>query len=307
MMELGRGIARNVRALATAPKQQQNGSVSLEVNGRRVRLDMPPEKCPWPIRDGDDIIVAGDVQADTLVGFAYKDVTQSYVSSLSYGGDAVQAWITLILGVGVFWFGWNAHSDVSLFLWGQRVIFLSLALLFASFTLIYFNLIVDKLRATFLVVSTSFETVKGIARNIEHVAGEQQTAGHAARMDLDGRRVQLVMSREIKISDGDEVVVVGEQAGDVLAGIAYRNVTRSVLGRTWSSVGSMIFVPLCVMMTAAIFAGLWSNDTGEAMDIWIALRRLLALGLFIGVMLFAFDRFFRWKLYWEASRRVNLA
>ena len=126
-------------------------------------------------------------------------------------------------------------------------------------------------------------------------------------MEVDGRRVQLVMPREIKISDGDEVVVVGEQAGDVLAGIAYRNVTRSVLGRTWSSVGSMIFVPLCIVMIVAIFAVLWANDSGEAIDIWTALRRLLALGLLVGVMLFAFDRFFRWKLYWEASRRVNLA
>src|SRR5215471_4103834 len=119
MMELVRGIARNVRALATAPKEQQTGGVSLEVNGRQVRLDMPPEACPWPIRDGDDVIVAGDVQADTLVGFAYKDITQAYVSSLSYRGDAVQAWITLIIGVGVFWVGWNAHSDISLFLWAQ--------------------------------------------------------------------------------------------------------------------------------------------------------------------------------------------
>src|SRR5215471_18220944 len=29
-------------------------------------------------------------------------------------------------------------------------------------------------------------------------------------MELDGRRLQLAMSREIKISDGDEVVVTGE-------------------------------------------------------------------------------------------------
>jgi hypothetical protein len=44
--------------------------------------------------------------------------------------------------------------------------------LFGSFRLVYLNLIVDKLRATFLVVSASFETVKGIARNVEDFAGE---------------------------------------------------------------------------------------------------------------------------------------
>jgi hypothetical protein len=79
-----------VCAFAPTPKQQKKGGVSLEVNCRTVRLDMPAEECPWPIGNGDDII-AGDVQADTLVGYAYKDVTQGYVSSVSYGADAVQA------------------------------------------------------------------------------------------------------------------------------------------------------------------------------------------------------------------------
>lgn len=307
MMELVRGIARNVHALATASTQQPGGGVGLEVNGRTIRLDMPAQECPWPIRDGDDIIVAGDMQAGTLVGFAYKDVTQAYVSSLSYGGDAVQAWLTLILGLGVFWYGWNAHSEIWVLLWGQRLIFLSMALLFASFTLVYLNLIVEKRRATFLVVSASFETVKGIARNVEHLAGEQEAAGRAVRMELGGRRVQLLMSHKINIRDGDEVVVTGEPAGDVLVGIAYRNVTRSVLGRAWSSASSMIFVPLCIVLIVAIFAGLWWNDNGEGIDIWTAIRRLLALGFLVATMLLALDRFFRWKLHWEACRRVKLA
>jgi hypothetical protein len=307
MMELVRGIARNVHALATTSTQQPSGGVGLEVNGRTVRLDMPAQECPWPIRDGDDIIVAGDMQAGTLVGFAYKDVTQAYVSSLSYGGDAVQAWLTLILGLGVFWFGWNAHSEVSVLLWGQRLVVLSLALLFASFTLVYLNLIVEKRRATFLVVSASFETVKGIARNVEHVTGEREAPGRAVRIGLDGRRVHLAMSREINIRDGDEIVVTGEQAGDVLVGIAYRNVTRSVLGRAWSSASGMIFVPLCVMLIIAVFAGLWWNGNGDDVDIWTAIRRLLALGFLVGTMLLALDRFFRWKLHWEACRRVKLA
>lgn len=91
MTELVRGIARNVRGFARPPQQQGDGPVVLEVNGRTVRLDMPAAQCPWPIRDGDDVIVAGDVRADALVGYAYKDVTQGYLSSASYRADAVQA------------------------------------------------------------------------------------------------------------------------------------------------------------------------------------------------------------------------
>ena len=307
MIELVRGIARNVHALATTSEQQPKGGVSLEVNGRIVRLDMPVQECPWPIRDGDDIIVAGDAQADTLVGYAYKDVTQAYVSSLSSGSDAVQAWVTLVFALGGFWVGWDATSEVSVLLWGQRLLFLSMALLFVSFTLVLLNLIVEKRRATFLVISASFETVKGIARNVERLAGEQETAGHAVQMELDGRRVHLVMSQRINIRDGDEVVVTGEQAGDALVGIAYRNVTRSVLGRAWSSIGSVMFVPMCLALVVFIFATLWWNDAGEGVDIFTAIRRLLALGGLVVTMLLAVDRFFQWKLYREAWRRIKLA
>lgn len=307
MIELVRGIARNVHALATTSRHQPSGGVSLEVNGRIVRLDMPVQECPWPIRDGDDIIVAGDVQADTLVGYAYKDVTQAYVSSLSYGSDAVQAWLTLIFTLGGFWVGWNASSEVSLLLWGQRLVFLSMALLFASFTLVLLNLIVEKRRAAFLVVSASFETVKGIARNVERLAGEQEVAGRAVQMELDGRRVHLVMSHRITVRDGDEIVVTGEQAGDALVGIAYRNVTRSVLGRAWSSIGSVMFVPMCLALIVFAFATLWWNDAGDGVDIWTALRRVLALGALVATILLAVDRFFQWKLYREAWRRVRLA
>jgi hypothetical protein len=47
--------------------------------------------------------------------FAYKDVTQAYVSSLSYGADAVQGDLTLILSVGIFWFSWSAIAKCRCF------------------------------------------------------------------------------------------------------------------------------------------------------------------------------------------------
>jgi hypothetical protein len=55
------------------------------------------------------------------------------------------------------------------------------------------------------------------------------------------------------------------------------------------------------------FATLWWNDAGEGVDIWTALRRVLALGALVATMLLAVDRFFQWKLYREAWRRVKLA
>jgi hypothetical protein len=298
-MELVRGIAQNVRNLAPATEQEKPGFVSLELNGRVVRLDMPPEACPWPVHDGDDIIVAGDLQAETLVGYAYKDVTQAYVSRASCRSEAVYGWLTLLMAVASLWYAWQADSDIALCFWTQRIIFLVMALLFALGTLAYIIAMAEKFRAAFLVVSTSLETVKGVARHVEHTP-----QGAGTRIELDGRRIDLLMARAAAIREGDEVVVAGEPAGEVLSALIYRNITRSALGRAWSRAG-MILTPVLLILIAAGLTGLWSN--GEDLDIAIALRRLLALGIAMGLVLFALDRFFRWRLYSEAYRRVKQA
>src|SRR5215469_1511083 len=296
-MELVRGIAQNVRSLAPATEQDKPGFVSLEVNGRVVRLDMPPQECPWPVRNGDDIIVAGDLQAETLVGYAYKDVTQGYVSRSSCRTEAVYGWLTLLIGAASLWYAWRADSDIPLFFWTQRIVFLVITLTFALFTLAYIIAMAEKFRAAFMVVSASLETVKGIARHVEH-------AGAGTRIELDGRRVDLIMARAAAIREGDEVVVAGEPAGEVLSALIYRNITRAALGRAWSRAG-MILTPLLLVLIAAGLTGLWSG--GEDLDIAIALRRLLALGITMGLVLFALDRFFQWRLYLEAYRRVKQA
>jgi hypothetical protein len=48
----------------------------------------------------------------------------------------------------------------------------------------------------------------------------------------------------------------------------------------------MTFVPLRSVMIGAIVASLWSSGNAGAVDVWIAIRRPLALGLFIGTMPF---------------------
>src|SRR5262249_54788566 len=118
-------------------------------------------------------------------------------------------------------------------------------------------------------------------------------------------RVELIMPRKIAIEEGDEIVVAGEQAGDILAGMVYRNVTRSVLGRAWSK-ASIILAPLMVVVIAIMLGGLWSSG-GMELDLAIAVRRALALGIMMGAMFFALDRFFRWRLYMDAYRRVMRA
>jgi len=279
------------------------GPVNLEVAGRAVRLEMGAQECPWPVRDGDDIIVAGERQADALVGYAYKDVTQGYVSRASCRADAIQGSLTLLFATGALWLGSIAHSDTPFFLWTQRILLFGLALVFVLFTVVYIISIAEKLQAAFLVLRASLETVRGIARNVQHLPRGERSAARMARIELDGRVVEFVMPRAIAIREGDEIVVTGEQAGDVLAGMAYRNITQSVLGRAWSIAG-IVVGPLLIVVSVAMLGGLWSSGGGD-LDIWVAIRRALALGIMMGMMFFALDRYFQWRLYLEAYRRVK--
>jgi hypothetical protein len=105
------------------------------------------------------------------------------------------------------------------------------------------------------------------------------------------------------IGDDDEVVVTGHRTGDVLAGMGYRNVTRGVAGRSWTVVSLIWTVLWMGALLASLVAGLWFE--GEDTAIFIAIRRALALAFMMAILVFALDRFFRWRLDLEAWRRVR--
>jgi hypothetical protein len=250
------------------------------------------------VQDGDDLIVAGHLEAGTIVGYAYRNISQGYSCRASCRDDAFQGWLTLIFFVGAGWYASEANSDIPLFLWLQRVVFFALAALFAVFTAVYLIVIVEKFLAAFRVNRAALERLRGIVSNV-HLS----TDGCTAYFDVDARRVELVMPRRIAIAVADEVVIAGQRAGDILAGLGYRNVTQGAVGRRWPVVGLASTLLLIGVMPPLLVIGLWIGDDDAA--IFTVIRRALAVAFMMAILVFALDRFFRWRLDLEAWRRVR--
>src|SRR5215470_17367424 len=152
-MELIRSIAQNVQ---TAPVMADSDDaahvVAFELDGRSIRLDIGPDQPPCPIKDGDDVIVAGEGQGEAIVGYAYKDLTQGCLGRRSMRPDAVHAALSIIIASMSLWYACSANSDVALFLWTQRIVCFVLAGVLALFAVVNLMCIFEKFQAAFLVV-----------------------------------------------------------------------------------------------------------------------------------------------------------
>jgi hypothetical protein len=246
----------------------------------------------------NELIVAGRQDAGAVVSYCYRNITQGYGCRASCRNDGFQGVLTLLFFVGGTWAAFDAQSEIPLFLWTQRVLYLGLALLFAVFTIVHIISIVEKFLAGFRVNRAAIETVRGTAHNVRRSKGNC-----IAYFDVDACHIELAMPRKIVIANGDEVVVAGQRAGHILAGMDYRNVTRGVIGRSWIVSGFLSRLLLIGVMLAAVTVGLWFGSDDAA--IFIALRRALALAFTMGILVLALDRFFRWRVDLEAWRRVR--
>jgi hypothetical protein len=306
-MELVKGIARNVLAPSAAAGQggAEAPFVGFEIDDRTIRLDMAREQSPWPLTDGDEVIVAGQQQGGTLVGYAYKDVAQGYLGRQSSRPDLGQAALTIILAGVSLWYGATADNEIALFLWTRRIVAFALAATLVACAMAYIFNVIQKFHAAFLVRRASIATVRGVASRME-TAADAESGDRIIRMELDGRPVQLVARRDLPIRDGDEVTVAGEVAGDALSVIAYRNLTRSTLGSAWSLL-AMIPPILLIGLTLVVLALWWIDGDSEGLDIGTGVRWGMTVLFGLGSMVVALDCFFRWRLYREATHRVKRA
>src|SRR5262245_5740580 len=299
-MELIRSIARNVQAapVMAAGADAHEHIVAFELDGRSIRLDIGPDQPPCPIRDGDDVIVAGEEQGNAIIGYAYKDLTQGYLGRRSTRRDLAQAGLIIVLASMFLWYAASADSELPVFLWTQRIVFLALGGLLAFLAAANLISIFQKFQAAFLVVRASIDTARGVARQVTADDG-------VVRLELDGRRVQLAAPNDA-VREGDEMVVAGEIAGDVLCVVAYRNLTRAIFGSTWS-LWELVFPILLVGLAAAILGLWWLDGSAEGLDITTVTRWILTVIIALGTMVLAVDRLFRWRLYLDAYRRVKHA
>src|SRR5262245_7276043 len=200
-MELIRSIARNVQAapIMAAGADAHEHAVAFELDGRSIRLDIGPDQPPCPIRDGDDVIVAGEGQGNAIIGYAYKDLTQGYLGRRSTRRDMAQVAVIIIIASMFLWYAASADSDVPVFLWTQRIVFFALGGLLALVAAANLISVVQKFQAAFLVVRASMDTVRGVAHQVA-------TDNGIVRLELNGRRIQLASPNDA-VREGDEMVV----------------------------------------------------------------------------------------------------
>lgn len=298
-MKLVRGIARNVEASAVVAEGAGAHVVGFELDGHSIRVEIGPDQPPCPIKDGDDVIVAGEGQGEAIVSYAYKDLTQGCLGRRSTRQDGAHAVFSLIIGGIFLWCASIANSDGALLLWTQRIFFYAFAGLLALFAAVNLMLIFEKFQAAFLVVRASIDTVRGVAREVTADDG-------VVRLELDGRRVQFAAPNDA-VLEGDELVVAGEIAGDIVSLAAYRNVTRGIFGSAWSP-WELVVPILMAGLTVAMLGLFWLDISEDDLDnVAKAVRWILTVMVALGLTVLALDRLFRWRLYLDAYRRVTYA
>jgi hypothetical protein len=290
-MKLISGTARNVRRAAGTE------ALTLDLDGHGVHLDTGESSLA---EDGDDLIVAGPQEAGVVIGYAYRNITRGHGHRASCQEDA-KNWVVSVLffALGI-WAALSPPSDLLPLPWTQHIAGSVFALGWAIGIIRVTITIAQKFLAWFRVNCAAIETVKGKARNVRLSQDHR-----AAHFDVDAHQVKLEMPGEIVIADGDEVAVAAQRAGAVLVGMDYSNMTRSAGGRSW-----MAFRPLsqlllhCVLLVTVVSGGFGVN---HAPAIFVLLGRVLSFVLVTGILISALDRFFRWRLTLEASRRARAA
>jgi hypothetical protein len=287
-MKLISGTARNVRSTAE--------TLSLDLDGQDVRLHKPGGK--GLVEDGDDLIVAGPQEGGALVGYAYRNVTRGHGDRAALWEDSKRLVLSVLFFALGCWPAFSPPSDDQVLFYSQRIGGYGFVILWGLVAGDAALTIARKILAGFRVNRAGIETVRGTARNVR--LSEDRCAAH---FDVDARQVKLAgMPRKIVIGDGDEVAVAGRRAGGVLLGMDYSNVTRRVAGRRWMAFGVLGRV-LWIGVVAFGAAGLWSQ--ADPAFIITLLRRALALAFMTGVLIYAVDQYFRWRLDLTAWWRIR--
>jgi hypothetical protein len=125
--------------------------------------------------------------------------------------------------------------------------------------------------------------------------------GGVKDVELQGKRVILDLSGGFSVDNGDFLAVTVEPMTGGLRGLTYRNVTRSINGKSWVTApkwGS-IFWLLCF----AAFSGYVAFDRPLS-DPWSMFGFALGVMMLLFVFRFLLDHLFRWRLYREAYQRT---
>lgn len=291
-VEVVKGAVRNLRYDASE-------AAAFELNGCSIRLEPMVSEPPRPLSEGDELIIAGHIENQTLAGLAYRNVTQGHLARTPINSDLFYGVGLLAFALACFRLAANVN-DASEFLGLVRLGSVCLGLVLTLFSGILLLSVPRKLHAFYLVRRSSIEILRDVA-HYEEKAGSNTT--DFPRLLLGGQPVQMTMETRPAIRDGDEVIVAGERTSDAFVGLAFRNVTQSTSGREWDF-SSLIETALLAGMGVIGPAVLWLDTTWE-FDIWTAIRLIVILSIWAATAVAILKRFYEWKLDREAWRRLQ--
>lgn len=84
------------------------------------------------------------------------------------------------------------------------------------------------------------KTLCGKASGVQH-----GTTTSGVLLEVEGQRVTILLREPVAISEGDEVFVAGLEKRGIVWGLAYRNRTRGVIGKSQIAMQFIVGALLC--------------------------------------------------------------
>lgn len=295
-MQVIRGIATDVGVTRTEP-----AAFELRVNGDAAFIDLSGDGADAPpIRDGDEVVMAGKAKNGLFTALAYKNLTENQTAfRVSSRQEAGFAWFMFCFGAVSLRLSWtNPTASQDLFPLPQwfTIGLGGMALFFAVICLL---LVAEKFAAQFLVDRAALETLVGEAKVLE-----PESPGRYPKVEVQGRSFFLETCRRFSAEEGDKLAVTVEKTKDGVVALTFANLTRSTSGRSRAAGGqaSAMAFGLAFAGVVTSFASEWLFD--DAANIMIF---LVGVSILIGTAMVLMGNFYRWKLTREALRLTEAA
>jgi hypothetical protein len=300
-METFSGIARAVHADA-APDNVEiaKTALSFELDGRSVTLAPARDAQRCPIREGDRVVVVGHASGDRVIAYAYRNVSTGCMARASSEHDVIESVLVLAFCIAGGAVGWTLGNEIPLVQWVGRVTSVATGTLVGVLALMNLRSAGEEFRAEFILMRNALEIVRGRARDVgwhDMKSPEGHLQGPKTSLKLDGRAVELVGFGTAAIGEGDEVVMVGEQRGDVVSVSAYRNVSRAKAAAV-TGFGTVIVSLFLLVAFAAALPVFWANRNAVGFLISLLLETVVACNIVKPT--------YQWMLRRQAYRAIRL-
>ncbi len=159
-------------------------------------------------------------------------------------------------------------------------------------------LIKVKVAAAFLVDSASLVTLTGAIKIVQ-----PESKGRYPKVQLQARTFFLETSKRFSVEDEDVLAVTGARTSEGFRPLAYRNVTRSLTGKS-SAVTGYISSIIYRLVLSAVFAKAVFDAFFDPSAIFFF---AIGTGFLVMIQTSQIDNYYRWRFDHEIRHRMAVA